>query len=242
MSLEAKLVPVNNISKSHIEAMFQLMQSYYENVRRDVFEQDLYRKNWAILLMNDGEIRGFSTQALFEHDTGNEILNVVFSGDTIIAKEYWGSFALPLTWGQMMLAILKKHPDKKLYWFLISKGFRTYKMVPIYFNEFYPCYNKETPGYEKNLIDQLALRMFSDAYDSEKGVIVASKDSQRLKLETGAISEQHLLDEHIAFFTRANPNHAAGDNLACVAQFTKENLSPFYIKRLNSNELGSVEL
>jgi hypothetical protein len=40
------------------------------------------------------------------------------------------------------------------------------------------------------------------------------------------IDAQRLADPHVAYFQAANPGHARGDELACLAELALENLTP----------------
>jgi hypothetical protein len=53
-----------------------------------------------VILLPDGEsLCGFSTQVMFDHTVDGKSVKIVFSGDTIIDKNHWGSMALPLVLG-----------------------------------------------------------------------------------------------------------------------------------------------
>jgi hypothetical protein len=82
---------------------------------------------------------------LFPFNFDGRDMRILFSGDTIIMKEYWGSMALSLLFGELMIRLLKEYEDKEIYWMLISKGLRTYKYLPSFFLEYYPCSDKPTP-------------------------------------------------------------------------------------------------
>ena len=49
-----------------------------------------------------------------------------------------GDTALASTWGKFVMDLIEEHEQSALYWFLISKGFRTYRYLPLFFREFYP--------------------------------------------------------------------------------------------------------
>jgi hypothetical protein len=208
------------------------MQTYYCNVTRDQFLKDLGEKEWVILLWKDGRICGFSTQMLFKHDIEGHQIQVIFSGDTVIEKDCWRSFALPVAWGRLMLSILSDHPGQQLYWFLISKGYKTYRFLSVFFREFYPSHMKETPMMERTLISSLGRRRFGDRFDPEAGIIRASNGSQYLRPGVADVTDMRRRDEHIAYFEKANPGHAKGDELVCIARCHKSNLKPFILRRL----------
>ena len=56
-----------------------------------------------------------------------------------------GSLALPVAWGRLMLSLEEVGAGQHLYWLLTSKGYKTYRFLPVFFNEFYPCFSSPTP-------------------------------------------------------------------------------------------------
>ena len=65
-SLDGEIVGINSLADSHIDEMYRLMNSYYDNVSRESFQRDLSEKRDIILLRNSDErkIKGFSTLML----------------------------------------------------------------------------------------------------------------------------------------------------------------------------------
>jgi hypothetical protein len=131
-----------------------------------------------------------------------------------------------------MLSILSEHPDRELYWLLISKGYKTYRFLPVFFREFYPSYMKEAPASEKALLCSLGRRKFGERFDSESWIIRASERAQYLRPGVANITEMRRSDKHIAFFEKSNPGHAKGDELVCIARCHEDNLKPFILRRL----------
>jgi len=232
MGITAAITPVTDLSEKHVHEMLRLMQAYYHNVTPAQFVKDLEEKDWVIILWEGGRIWGFSTQMLFNHDVEGHRIQVVFSGDTIIEKNHRGSLALPVAWGRLMLSIMSQHPDRELYWLLISKGYKTYRFLPVFFREFYPSYVKEAPAFEKALLCSLGRQKWGDEFDSESWIIRASEGAQYLRPGVADITEARRRDKDIAFFEKANPGHAMGDELVCIARCHEENIKPFILRRL----------
>jgi hypothetical protein len=203
---------------------------HYDGVSGERFLADLRAKQWVILLTDHGKLCGFSTQVLFDHCLAGRRARVLFSGDTIIDKDYWGSLALPLAWGRLMLSLHAAEPAAGLYWLLTSKGYKTYRFLPVFFHEFYPCCTGETPAFEKALLASVASEKFGKRFDPGTGILRAEPGAQRLREGLAEIDGQRLRDPHVAFFQRMNPGHRRGDELVCLARFHPDNLKP-YIKR-----------
>jgi hypothetical protein len=230
MKLESQIVLVRDLQKDCIARMQELLRQHYEGVAESQFLADLRAKNWAILLFDAGRLCGFSTQVLFEHSLAERCVKVLFSGDTIIEKKHWGSLALPVAWGRLMLSIAESHPGKPLYWLLTSKGYKTYRFLSVFFYQFYPCYKSATPSFEKALLESVAGKRFGNRFDPEAGVLRAGNGAQKLKSGIADLNEARLRDPHVAFFQQRNPRHAEGDELVCLAPFHPGNLKP-YIRR-----------
>jgi hypothetical protein len=159
-------------------------------------------------------------------------INIIFSGDTIIDKNYWHSLALPISWGRLMLSTLSQYPDSELYWLLTSKGYKTYRFLPIFFREFYPTFTRNTPSFETAVMNSFASYKFGDRYNRSTGILTAATGAQKLAPGVADITEIRRKDGHIVFFERMNPNHARGDELVCLARCQSQNINPFILRYL----------
>lgn len=212
--------------------MYTLMQRYYINVNRKQFIKDLTEKEYVISLNHDGILRGFSTWMTLHHKTQGHNVNIIFSGDTIIEKDYWGSLALPLAWVRLMLTTFEQNPGQKLYWLMTSKGYKTYRYLPVFFQRFYPCYGSKPPLFEETLGIGLGDLRYGKRFNPKNWVIKARPNGQRLRPGIAEIPPERLRDRHIAFFSANNPNHAQGDELLCLAECHTNNLRPFILRQL----------
>jgi hypothetical protein len=208
--------------------MYELMDRHYVNVRQNVFDADLAEKRWVILLQDPvtEELCGFSTQRLLTVEAGGEQVTALFSGDTIIAREKWGESALPHVWGRLALSLIDEHSGGPLYWFLISKGYKTYRFLPLFFREFYPRYDRATPREARAIIDALAGSRWPGFYDSGAGVIRATASKDRLRPGIADVTDARLRDAQVRFFLERNPGFADGDELCCLAPLTRDNFTP----------------
>jgi hypothetical protein len=210
------------------DEMYALMQLSYAGVRRPAFDADLSEKQWVIELAepSTGKLLGFSTQMLLPLEVAGRKVLTLFSGDTVVAPAGRSSPALALAWGRLAFQLLSLYPQERLYWFLITKGYRTYRFLPLYFREFYPRYNVPTPAWEALLIDSLGQHKFGRAYDAATRIVRASAQSYRLRHGPDELTPERLSDPHVRFFAASNPGHAAGDELCCLAPLREDNFSP----------------
>jgi hypothetical protein len=227
MALIGELVPAGQLEAAQRDAMFALMHGHYENVQRARFDADLAEKDWVILLRDrdNSTIGGFSTQMLLDAEAVGRPIRALFSGDTIVDRERWGDSALAHVWGRLALSLIDRLTDRPLFWFLISKGFRTYRFLPVFFHEFFPRHDRPTPSWASGVIEALACRKFPGDYDAAAGVIRASADKDRLRPGVADLTAERLRDPHVRFFAARNPGHAAGDELCCIAPLTRANFT-----------------
>jgi hypothetical protein len=227
MRLKTRVVPRAELTPAHKDTMFALMQRHYDNVRRDQFEVDLAEKDWVIQVSDPAseELCGFSTQMLMQEECQGRPVTALFSGDTIIAREYWGDPALSHAWGRLAMHLMDL-PGRELYWFLMSKGYKTYRFLPVFFREFDPHPERPMPPERKAVLDVLARRKYPRDYDSAAGVVRANAVHDRLRAGVADVTPARLRDPFVAFFTKRNPGHARGDELCCLAPLTRENFTP----------------
>jgi hypothetical protein len=103
----SEVLLVADLSGRDRDEMFALMDVVYEGVTRAAFERDLAGKDECIVLRKaSGEVAGFSTQRFVsvevdaarvapltgdERTTGTTTLAGLFSGDTVIHPDHWGT-------------------------------------------------------------------------------------------------------------------------------------------------------
>ena len=228
MALKSDTVSIRRLTPEDKARMLQLMQEYYEAVTERQFLSDLSKKD-AVILLKDRErmIQGFSTLATVRVKLGGETLRAVFSGDTVIDKQYWGQRALGKAFLRYLLAEKIKSPFEPLYWLLISKGYKTYLMMANNFSEHYPRFERSTPDRAKLILDSFYLALYPDRYDPQTGLIEPEGEACRLKSGVAAIPTALLKSNpRIAFFEQSNPRWREGAEMACVARMTFA--MPFY--------------
>lgn len=227
MKLEAQIVEVAGLGRWERDQMFALMDRYYAGMKRDTFEVDLNEKLWVILLRESGSqaICGFSSQMILDFTIDGAAMHALFSGDTIVERRCWGQSLLAQAWGQLAIALIDRYPRGSLYWFLISKGYKTYRYLPLFFCEYYPRRATVTPSWAKAIIDALGRHKYPQAYDPSTGIIRADATACRLRRDVAAVTGGRLRDPEVRFFVERNPGHELGDELCCVAPLTRENFS-----------------
>lgn len=218
--LVARTVPVPALDEATREAMWGLFSRHYEGVTRAGFEADLAEKRQAILARDagDGSVQGFSTLTWDLHEHEGRRFVALFSGDTIVAPGYWGQRALQNEFGRSFTRLKLRRPFTPLYWFLISKGYKTYLLLSRNFPEHWPRHDAPTPAWERGALDLLARARFGDAWRPDEGILRFGPDAPRLREGVAPLDEETLAAADVRFFHERNPGHARGDELACLGR------------------------
>lgn len=244
--LRYKIASPDELSPEQISELFNLMKIHYRNVDFQRFQRDLQEKTGIILLVNEqGLIRGFSTYLIYDiQDLGAK---VIFSGDTVIHKESWGDVTLFYGFGSILNTMIQsKKEGEKLYWFLISKGIRTYGMLPLFFFRFWPQPKEGQTSPEelvhlKEILDKIAHRKFGTTYDAKRGVLPIREDY--LDANLAEIPKHKQKDPYIRCFLERNPGYRKGEELACLTEVSLENLRPRarrFVTRENRNLQSNI--
>jgi hypothetical protein len=234
--LHGRVVARQTLDPGTRNAMFSLLAAHFVGVDRTTFDLDLAGKSCAILLEDDaGDLRGFSTMVLYESRAAGTPLSVVYSGDTIVDRAWWGSPALARTWVRAVRQLAPDTGPRDVYWLLLTSGFRTYRFLPVFFREFYPRFDTATPHPDVALLDALAGERFGQQYDARSGVVrfvhpqILAPDLVTLprhRMTRKNTEHGPVPDPHIAFFLERNPGFVRGDELVCLTRIDERNLTP----------------
>ena len=230
------VVPISGLTCEDRDQMYALMDLVYVGVTREGFERDLAVKDECIVLRSSaGELVGFSTQrfltvtidaAQLASLTGDAVaagpttVEGLFSGDTVIHPDYWGGAALFQAFARRY--ITDDGPPR--WWFLVSKGHRTYRILPTFFQRFWPNRHGPTPEGAAALMSAYADALYPG--DLADGVLAYHHDTDRLRPGVAGISESNLRIPDVAYFADADPGWVLGHDLVCLTELTPDNLRP----------------
>lgn len=218
------LLPRAELSGAQRDEMFALLSHHFEGVTREQFECDLAEKNWVVEIRRDGRLLGFSTLLACEAHFNERTFTAIYSGDTIVAPEAWGSPALARTWIAAVNYLRAAFPERPCYWLLLTSGFRTYRFLPVFWREFYPRHATPTPPRERHILRHLAATRYGAWHDAASGIVRFPRP-QRLRGQLATVPVGRVTDADIAFFFARNPGHAHGDELACLTEISEDNLT-----------------
>jgi hypothetical protein len=224
--MKTRLLNVLDLTQADIDAMYALLDRYFSGVSYEVFTSDLYQKNWALLIddPDTDQLQGFTTLLIRQTEFLGELINVVYSGDTIVDPSAWGSSALPKAWVSAINQLRQTYRQGRFYWLLICSGYRTYRFLPVFAKTFYPCHDRPTPPDVQAMINFFARSQYQDLYHADTGIIQLLHP-QQLRPGLDGIPAGRLGDPHIDFFNRINPLHDDGDELVCLTEICESNLT-----------------
>ncbi|MFH1022808.1 MAG: hypothetical protein V1809_05415 [Planctomycetota bacterium] len=216
--------------------MFVLMDRHFNKFTRDDFERDLAEKTWVILIEDEMNVlQGFSTLRILEAVVRNIPVSAFYSGDTIVDRDSWGTSALARAWVRFVLPYAEERPGRRWHWFVVCKGFRTYRYLPVFFRDYLPRRNAAPRPFEKEVLDALAFLKFKSHYNPASGVITRPSD-YCLREGISDIGDRELRNPHIAFFQKRNPHWRNGSELACLTRLCRTNLKPRALTLLEERE------
>lgn len=223
--IKGSIYKIQELSQADIRTMYDLMSLHYENIKYDNFVSDLKNKEEVVVLKTtDGQIKGFSTIVFSEIEVDNIKHKILFSGDTIVHKEYWAHNNLANVWLQH--AIKKQQEfNEPLYWLLISKGYKTYKYLNTFFKEYYPNPNKDIPQLEQQILDKFGKTYYPQQYDAMSGLLIMNKSKDFLKEEYANIPAEKMNDFVVKYFLKKNPEYYNGNELICITNLSLENVN-----------------
>jgi len=211
--MQVEIRRVERLAEEDIAAMERLYRDTYVGAPDEAFRRDLAEKSRAIILREGDMVRGFSTMKLLHVDG----MRILFSGDTVVAQNCRGQFGLAGAFGHVMKRLADEGGDP-VFWFLICKGVRTYRFLPIFFHRYTPGPAKDAE-LEKRL-ECVASTMFPAVYDKSRGILHFGAGKDRLRSDT----MRH--DPESVRFRELNPGWVDGDELCCLAPLGLDNLKP----------------
>ena len=76
--------------------------------------------------------------------------------------------------------LIDTHPRAELYWFLLSKGYKTYRYLPLFFHEFHPSPIASHPGKPRTCWTH-SPRRTPFGHDPVAGVVRGPEQKDRLR-------------------------------------------------------------
>jgi hypothetical protein len=219
----ARFVPVSALTDETREQMFRIYLASYDGSSETIFRADLAAKDEVLLVRAAEELVGFTTLRSFHRDWCGRRVRVVYSGDTVIERAHWGQQSLAFAWISRMGALKREQPDVPLFWFLLVKGHRTFRYLPVFGRSFYPHWSVDRSDL-KPMADALALEMFPDDYNPATGVVEYEQSRGHLKPHLALPTPAEMDREGVSFFMERNPGFRYGHELVCLCEVEEHNM------------------
>jgi hypothetical protein len=217
---------VASLDPDERQQLARLYLRHYDGSDEARFFADLDDKAEALLLYHEGRIVGFTTLALYDFEWRRQRRRIVFSGDTIIEPAHWGQQTFGYAWAGRMGRLYREAPALPLYWFLIVKGHRTYRYLPLIGQTFFPHWQQPPDPQLQALAEALAAARFGAAYDPRSGLIRFDRSHGHLKPDLAQPKAHELEKAAVAFFLQRNPGYLQGDELVCLCPLRADNMRP----------------
>jgi len=221
----SRFYKVSELAQAERLKMQNLYLSCYDAATPEIFQGDLNAKDEVQLAYHRDELIGFSTYFFYHFSWSGQMVRVVFSGDTIVHPDHWGKQSQMLEWLGRMGEFEREAPQVPLYWFLIVKGHRTYRLLSIFTKSFHPHWSEERPEL-RELANVLAKDCFGADFDSVRGIVSFANSSVQFAPHLTEPTEAEIQKEAVAvrFFMSQNPGYRRGDELVCLCRLCPENL------------------
>ncbi|OFZ48188.1 MAG: hypothetical protein A2504_17320 [Bdellovibrionales bacterium RIFOXYD12_FULL_39_22] len=213
-------IKVSKLSDEQISEMFSLFHLYYDDISPDLFFNDLKEKSHVLMIYHERRVVGFSTMLRKKFSTPNISITSLFTGDTVVRKDFWGSKALQRAFFWYILETKLIYFWRPMYWFLISKGYKTYLMMVTNFNESYPRRERQTPDDVKELQDRYYLDRYGCFYNKNLDIIDFKASKGSVKADFHDLSERMKINPDVLYFLQRNPRFADGVELACICKIS----------------------
>lgn len=223
-NIKANYCLAADLTSAEKSAMFQLMQASYDFVESESFENDLADKDYVVLLKDENkQIQGFTSFAINPKGFFHREYNIVYSGDTVISPAFWGSQELVRAYCHLCGFLLGEYSNKELYWYLLSKGHRTYMYLPLFFKNYYPRINMADPVMRR-VVNECSSYLFADSWQPSLGTIVFSDKRGQLKPKIAQATFEKKNKPLVNFFLQKNPDFSQGTELACLTRISMNNI------------------
>lgn len=209
---------IDALTVTEVYQMHGVFIKYYNNADFETFVSDINKKHYVLIITDrqNGNIVGFSTLAIFDLQYKGKKAYGIFSGDTILEKQYWGSRRWQVTWALFFLKLKLKSPMTPFFWLLISKGYKTYLLLANNFIHYYPRVDHEDHDLAR-VVDTYCEDLYPEYYRKEEKILDFGDQYQNLKDGVAEIIDDlKSTQPKIQFFEEKNPEWRRGTELPCV--------------------------
>jgi hypothetical protein len=225
--LNAQIYQQPDIGECLLAEMYEIYVRYYAACEWERFVNDFREKRYVFIIRHNQELCGFSTLTSLNSKDYPDV-KVLFSGDTVISHEHWGHQVLVKEFCRFAGKLQARFKSDYIYWFLISKGHRTYRYLRVFSKAFYPdqstFQNQRDFELHQGLLQHFATLRFGSAYNKERNILTFHNSLGHLKSEWDLSNQNRMEHASILDFTQRNPGYQIGDELCCLTRLCADNL------------------
>jgi hypothetical protein len=218
--------PTSSLTPSELDEIWVVTDRYVETTRA-VYEKKLKAlPEVGLLRTRQGALVGLVSFDVYRTRFEERDSIIIFTSSVVIDTAFRGRNLLVRTGLRMVLREKLRRPWLPVYWLFDTFSYKSYVLLPHYFREYWPRREQPTPTQTSRFIDHLARHRYGDDWIPERGIVRRS-GTKRLRATTAPIDDGALTDPDIAFYQTANPGHAEGDMLVCLAPLSPRNVATF---------------
>jgi hypothetical protein len=234
------IVPTTAIAPPTWDEIWRLTQTFYDT-DRDYMLKTLNEHQRIILFRSRDEraLIGMASVDLYPAMFRGRRLAVLFTSHVVILEQYRGHNLIQRAGLRLFLEARLRFLFRPIYWFFDTFSYKSYLLLPRNFREFWPRFDRETPEWERALMDQLAAQTYGAAWRPAQG-IAARSGRKRLRPDAAPLEEKLAGIPEIEFYVRANPGHAEGDMLVCLCPLTAGNWLSVAIQALKRSRRSAI--
>lgn len=214
-----QLIKKSELREQDITEMYQLMDSFYENINPKEFLRTLAEKDYVLLARNSyGAIKAFTTMQIFSVPGRKPKAQGIFMGDIISHQKF--RWERNLIWEALVRFEQIPSRYQERYVFLTCKDYWTYCAFQKSFTRYYPNENQDTPVYMKKLMNAFGEYYYHGEYEAASGIIKHRCFPRKIKESRIKMREGTMKEEENMFFLLRNPGFIDGDGLVCIAELS----------------------
>jgi hypothetical protein len=215
---------VQTLSATLRADVVKLYLDYYDGSCAQRVLADLDDKDEILLLLHAGQLVGFTTLKVYQREVQGRLIQVIFSGDTVVHRTHWGQQSLAFACIRRM-SVHRDRAGLPTYWLLIVKGHRTFRYLSAFMTRFYPHWAHNDPQLA-SIAEFLAVDRFGTDFKLSRGVVEFSESKGHLKAAYAHPDPREAARAEVRFFLGRNPGYLRGHELVCLCELVEPNMKP----------------
>lgn len=216
LSLTYDIVPVRTLGRAERDDLWTVYRRHFD-ADRAALDQSLERSDQVTRFRQRGTGRlcGLVAMSLREAEHEGRRFFWLWAGALAIDRECRGKWLLERSGLDALARYRVRHPTAPLFWIYESNSFQSYRMMARSFDVFWPHPTRETPAWERGVVEKLAMTSYPERWDAERRVLRPT-GKKHVRAESSQTSTGDA-DPLRAFYRRVNPEAEAGASVVLMA-------------------------